>query len=152
MDYANGTHIISVSVRDNLGNTNVENIVVNVNRKPIAFGRAEKENVSCGGLNGCDYRVRMYIRRSGFGESQAFDGATITTVRIRIFNRQDNRWETIVRNFNELETNTQGDIYWRLEEEARESRLRYLDQDFEIEVQDSDGIWSDKSFGSVIRV
>jgi hypothetical protein len=94
----------------------------------------------------------MYIRRSGFGESQAFDGATITTVRIRIYNRQDNRWDTIVRNFNELETNTQGDIYWRLEEENRESRLRYLDQDFEIEVQDSDGIWSDKSFGSVIRV
>lgn len=152
LDYANGTHIISVSVRDNLGNTKVENMTVNVNRRPVAFGRAEKENVSCGGLNGCDYRVRMYIRRSGFGESQAFDGATITTVRIRIYNRQDNRWDTIVRNFNELETNTQGDIYWRLEEENRESRLRYLDQDFEIEVQDSDGIWSDKSFGSVIRV
>jgi|AntAceMinimDraft_11_1070367.scaffolds.fasta_scaffold02502_8 hypothetical protein len=152
MDYANGTHIITVSVRDNLGNTNVENIVVNVNRKPVAFGRAEKENVNCGGLNGCDYRVRMYIKRAGFGESQAFDGATITTVRLRIYNRQDNRWVTIVRNFNEMETNTQGDIYWRLEEEARESRLRYLDQDFEIEVQDSDGIWSDKSFGSVIRV
>ncbi len=152
LDYANGTHIITVSVRDNLGNTNVENIVVNVNRKPIAFGRAEKENVNCGGLNGCNYRVRMYIKRAGFGESQAFDGATITTVRIRIYNRQNNRWETIVRNFNEMETNTQGDIYWRLEEEARESRLRYLDQDFEIEVQDSDGIWSDKSSGAVIRV
>lgn len=152
LDYASGTHIITVSVRDNLGNSNVENIVVNVNRKPIAFGRAEKANINCGGLNGCDYRVRMYIRRAGFGESQAFDGATITTVRIRIYNRQDNRWETFVRNFNELDTNTQGDIFWRLEEEARESRLRYLDQEFEIQVQDSDGIWSDRSFGSVIRV
>lgn len=152
LDYANGTHIITVTVRDNLGNTKVENIIVNIKRKPIAFGRGEKDNINCGGLNGCDYRVRMYIRRAGFGESQAFDGATITTVRIRIFNRQNNRWETIVRNFNELETNTQGDIYWRLEEENRESRLRYLDQDFEIEVQDSDGIWSDRSLGAVIRV
>ena len=152
LDYANGTHIITVSVRDNLGNTNVENIVVNVNRKPLAFGRAEKQNVSCGGLNGCDYRVRMYIKRAGFGESQAFDGATITSVRIRIYNRQDSRWETIIRNFNEMETNTQGDIFWRLEEEPKENRLRYLDQDFEIEVQDSDGIWSEKSFGAVIRV
>jgi hypothetical protein len=130
----------------------VENIVVNVNRKPIAFGRAEKANINCGGLNGCDYRVRMYIRRAGFGESQAFDGATITTVRIRIYNRQDNRWQTFVRNFNEFDTNTQGDIFWRLEEEARESRLRYLDQEFEIQVQDSDGIWSDRSFSRVIRV
>lgn len=152
LDYANGTHIITVTVRDNLGNNKVENVVVNVKRKPVAFGRAEKQNINCGGLNGCDYRVRMYIRRAGFGESMAFDGATITTVRIRIYNRKDNRWNTIVRNFNELETNDQGDIFWRLEEEARESRLRYLDQDFELEIQDSDGIWSDKSFGTVIRV
>jgi len=151
-DYANGTHILTVTVRDNLGNIKVENVVVNVKRKPIAFGRAEKENINCGGLNGCDYRVRMYIRRAGFGESMAFDGTTITTVRIRIYNRKDNRWNTIVRNFNELEIDDQGDIYWRLEEEARESRLRYLDQDFEIEIQDSDGIWSDKNFGTVIRV
>ena len=44
------------------------------------------------------------------------------------------------------------DRYFMLEEEARESRLKYLDQDFEVRVRDTNGQWSDKVRGRVVRV
>jgi hypothetical protein len=72
-------------------------------------------------------------------------------VEIRIYNRRDNRWDTRVFNYNEAVGNGV-DRYFLLEEEARESRLRYLDQDFEVRVRDTNGQWSEVAFGKVIRV
>ena len=72
-------------------------------------------------------------------------------VEIRIFNRSTNRWDTRLFNYNEA-SGDGVDRYFMLEEEARESRLKYLDQDFEVRVRDPNGQWSDKVRGRVVRV
>ena len=42
--------------------------------------------------------------------------------------------------------------YFEMETEPRESRLKYLDQNYEIRVRDSDGQWSDWTSGTIVRV
>ena len=42
--------------------------------------------------------------------------------------------------------------YFELEEEPRENRLRYQDQPYEVRVYDSNGQWSEKATGNIIRV
>ena len=72
-------------------------------------------------------------------------------VEIRIFNRQDNRWDTKLLNYSEAK-GSGVDRYFEMETEPRESRLKHLDQPYEVRVRDSDGQWSDWTFGSVVRV
>ena len=42
--------------------------------------------------------------------------------------------------------------YFELEEEPKEKKLRYLDQDYEVRVQDSNGQWSTTVRGTIVRV
>ncbi|MBO0340715.1 MULTISPECIES: TraQ conjugal transfer family protein [Flavobacteriaceae] len=144
------TFTIDFEVENSTGETQTGSTFVDTLRRPVAFVKGEKYNVSCGGLNGCDYQVRIYTCYD-IGCSEAYGGATLDRVEIRIYNRRDNRWDTRVFNYNEAVGNGV-DRYFLLEEEARESRLRYLDQDFEVRVRDTNGQWSEVAFGKVIRV
>lgn len=141
---------IDFVVDNSTGETRNGSTFVDTLRRPVALVKGEKHNVSCGGLNGCDYQVRIYTCFD-IGCSEAYDGATLDRVEIRIYNRRDNRWDTRVFNYNEA-TGNGVDRYFLLEEEARESRLRYLDQDFEVRVRDTNEQWSEVTLGKVIRV
>lgn len=117
---------------------------------PKVAAKGEKLNVSCGGLNGCDYQVRIYTCFDT-NCSEAYNGATLQQVEIRIYNRADRRWDTRLFNYDDAQ-GTGVDRYFLLEEEPRESRLKYLDQRYEVRVRDTNGQWSEKATGNVIRV
>jgi hypothetical protein len=72
-------------------------------------------------------------------------------VEVRIYNKDDRRWDTMLFNYNDAR-GTGVERYFELEEEPRENRLKYLDQDYEVRVQDSNGQWSNTVRGSIIRV
>ena len=141
---------IDFEVENSTGESESGSTLVETLRKPVAMVKGEKHNVSCGGLNGCDYQVRIYTCFD-IACSEAYGGATLDQVEIRIFNRSTNRWDTRVYNYNEAVGNGV-DRYFLLEEEARESRLKYLDQDFEVRVRDTNNQWSERVAGRVIRV
>lgn len=144
------TFTIDFEVENSTGQSQIENTFVDTIRRPVALVKGEKYNVSCGGLNGCDYQVRIYTCFD-IGCSEAYGGATLDQVEIRIFNRSSNRWDTLLFNYNEA-TGDGVDRYFMLEEEPRESRLKYLDQDFEVRVRDTNGQWSERVAGRVVRV
>ncbi len=141
---------IDFSVENSTGETNNGSTFVDTVRKPVAQAKGEKHNVNCGGLNGCDYQVRIYTCFD-IACSEAYSGATLNQVEIRIFNRKDNRWDTRLFNYNEARGNG-ADRYFLMEEEAKERDLRYLDQDFEIRVRDSNNQWSEPFTGKIVRV
>ena len=144
------TFTINFDAENSTGETSSTETFVDTIRKPVAQVKGEKHNVNCGGLNGCDYQVRIYTCFN-IGCSEAYSGATLDQVEIRIYNRKTNRWETKLFNYNEASGNGV-DRYFLLEEEPRESRLRYLDQDFEVRVRDTNNQWGDRVSGQVIRV
>ncbi|PIB37675.1 TraQ conjugal transfer family protein [Maribacter sp. 4G9] len=144
------TFTIDFEVENSTGHSKSGSTFVDTLGRPVALVKGEKHNVSCGGLNGCDYQVRIYTCFD-IGCSEAYGGATLDQVEIRIFNRSTNRWDTRLFNYNEA-TGSGVYRYFMLEEEPRESRLKYLDQDFEVRVRDTNGQWSDKVTGRVVRV
>jgi len=144
------TFTIDFLVENSTGQSRTGNTFVDTIRKPLAQVKGEKHNVNCGGLNGCDYQVRIYTCYD-IACSEAYSGATLNQVEIRIFNRSSNRWDTRLFNYNEA-VGSGVDRYFLLEEEARESRLKYLDQDFEVRVRDTNDQWSEWVEGKVIRV
>ena len=77
----------------------------------------------------------------------------LTFIRFRWFTLTvlSNRWDTLLYNYNEA-IGSGVDRYFLLEEEPRESRLRYLDQDFEVRVRDTNNQWSERVSGTIIRV
>jgi hypothetical protein len=119
-------------------------------KKPTAAVKGEKHNIRCGGLNGCDYVVRIYTCFAA-NCSEAYNGATLQQVEVRIYNIDDRRWDTMLFNYNDAR-GTGVERYFELEEEPRENRLKYLDQDYEVRIQDSNGQWSNTVRGSIIRV
>ncbi|ASV32374.1 MULTISPECIES: TraQ conjugal transfer family protein [Maribacter] len=119
-------------------------------KKPQVAAKGEKRNISCGGLNGCDYQVRIFTCFDT-NCSEAYNGATLQQVEIRIYNRFDRRWDTKLFNYNDAQ-GTGVDRIFLMEEEPSEGKLRYLDQRYEVRVQDSNGEWSDVEMGTVQRV
>ncbi len=119
-------------------------------KKPTIAVKGEKQNIQCGGLNGCDYVVRIYTCFAA-NCSEAYNGATLQQVEVRIYNRKDRRWDTMLFNYNDAR-GAGVERYFELEQEPKENRLRYLDQDYEVRVQDSNGQWSTKVRGTIVRV
>jgi len=119
-------------------------------KKPTAAAKGEKHNINCGGLNGCDYVVRVYTCFDT-NCSEAYNGATLQQVEIKIYNRFNGRWDTKLFNYNDAK-GTGVDRYFELEEEPSEGRLRYQDQLYEVRVMDTNGQWSEKATGNIIRV
>ncbi len=123
---------------------------VTVLKKPKVATKGEKQNINCGGLNGCDYQVLIYTCFET-NCSEAYNGATLQQVEIRIYNRADSRWDTKLFNYNDAQ-GTGVERYFKLEEEPSEGKLKYLDQPYEVRVMDTNGQWSDTATGNIIRV
>ena len=123
---------------------------VTILKKPKVAAKGEKHNISCGGFNGCDYEVRIYTCFDT-NCSEAYNGATLQQVEIRIYNRFDRRFDTKLFNYNDAK-GTGVDRYFELEEEPSEGKLRYQDQPYEVRVMDTNGQWSDTATGNIIRV
>ncbi|NKI28202.1 hypothetical protein HCG49_16740 [Arenibacter sp. 6A1] len=141
---------IDFQVENSTGISQMETEAVTMFRKPIVFVKGEKHNINCGGLNGCDYEIRIYTCYTG-ACSEAFNGASLSQVEIRIYNRKTSMWETKI--FNYSEAKGEGvDLYFALEKEGKERDLKYQDQNFEVRVKDTNGQWSAKKTGRVIRV
>lgn len=141
---------INFRVENSTGISQTTSESVTVLKKPTAAVKGEKHNISCGGLNGCDYEVLIYTCFDT-NCSEAYNGATLQQVEIRIYNRKDRRWDTKLFNYNDA----QGmgvERYFKLEEEPSENKLKYLDQPYEVRVMDTNGQWSDKVTGDIIRV
>ncbi|PIB31440.1 TraQ conjugal transfer family protein [Maribacter sp. 4G9] len=119
-------------------------------KKPKVAAKGEKHNINCGGLNGCDYVVLVYTCFDT-NCSEAYNGATLQQVEIRIYNRFESRWDTKLFNYNDAK-GTGVDRYFELEEEPSEGKLRYQDQPYEVRVMDTNGQWSEKVTGNIIRV
>jgi hypothetical protein len=141
---------INFVVGNSTGQSRTESESVQMLKRPTAAAKGEKHNINCGGFNGCDYQVRIYTCFTT-NCSEAYNGATLEQVEIRIFNRQTNRWDT--RLFYYTEARGSGvDRYFQMETEPSEGRLKYLDQDFEVRVRDSNAQWSGWVSGKIIRV
>jgi len=126
------------------------NEAVEMFKKPTVAAKGEKRNISCGGLNGCDYVVNI-LTCFDTNCSEAYNGATLQQVEIRIWNRFENRFDTKLFNYNDARGN--GVIrYFEMEEEPSEGKLRYIDQRYEVRVLDTNGQWSEKITGNIIRV
>ena len=141
---------IDILVENSTGQSQSVSEFVTMFKKPNAVAKGEKHNINCGGLNGCDYEVRIYTCFAA-NCSEAYNGATLEQVEIRIRNRQTSLLETKIFNYNDAK-GTGVDRYFELEEEPSEGRLKYLDQDYEVRVRDSNGQWSERTQGSVVRV
>jgi len=141
---------INFLIENSTGQSQTESEQIEMFRAPIAAVKGEKHNVSCGGFNGCDYQVRIYTCFSA-NCSEAYNGANLQQVEIRIYNRFDNRWDTKLVNYNDA-TGSGVDRYFLIEEEPSEGILKYLDQNYEVRVRDSNGQWSEWVSGEIIRV
>ena len=119
-------------------------------RRPKVAAKGEKHNVSCGGLNGCDYQIRIYTCFDT-NCSEAYNGGTLQQVEIRIYNRFDRRWDTRLFNYDDAQ-GAGVNRYFLIEEEPSEGKLRYQDQPYEVGVKDTNGQWSEKATGNIIRV
>lgn len=142
--------IINFRVENSTGISQTASESVIMFKKPKVAAKGEKHNVSCGGLNGCDYQVRIYTCFDS-NCSEAFNGATLQQVEIRIYNRFDRRWETRLFNYDDA-AGSGADRFFLLEEEPSEGKLRYQDQRYEVRVLDTNGQWSEKVTGNIIRV
>lgn len=119
-------------------------------KKPKVAVKGEKHNINCGGLNGCDYTVRIYTCFD-INCSEAYNGSTLQQVEIRVYNRFERRWDTHLFNYNDAQ-GTGVDRYFTLEEESSDGKLRYQDQPYEVRVMDTNGQWSNTGTGHIIRV
>ncbi len=119
-------------------------------KKPTASAKGEKINVSCGGINGCDYEVLIYTCFDT-NCSEAYNGATLQRVEIRIYNRFERKYDTKLFNYNDA-GGSGVNRRFRMEIEPSEGKLKYLDQRYEVRVQDSNGQWSEVEKGTVQRV
>jgi hypothetical protein len=145
-----GSFNIDFKVENSTGISRTASNNVTVLSKPTVAAKGEKHNTNCGGFNGCDYEVRIYTCFDT-NCSEAYDGATLQQVEIRIYNRFDRKWDTKLFNYNDAK-GTGVDRYFELEEEPSEGRLRYQDQPYEVRVMDTNGQWSDNATGNIIRV
>lgn len=114
---------INFRIENSTGISQTESEAIVMFKKPNATVKGEKKNVNCGGLNGCDYEISIYTCFST-SCSEAYNGATIQQVEIRIYNRKDSRWDTKLYNYNDAQ-GTGVDRYFIMEEEGRESDLKY---------------------------
>ena len=119
-------------------------------KKPKIAAKGEKHNIDCGGLNGCDYTVRMSTCFD-VNCSEAYNGASLQQVEIRIYNRNSKKWDIRLFNYNDAQ-GTGVNRYFELEEEPSEGKLKYLDQPYEVRVRDTNGQWSETIAGNIIRV
>ena len=142
--------VINFLIENSTGQSQTESESIQMFKRPTVSAKGEKHNISCGGLNGCDYQVRIYTCFSA-NCSEAYNGASLEQVEIRIFNRQDNRWDTKILNYNDAK-GSGVDRYFEMETEPSEGKLKYLDQNYEVRVRDSNGQWSDWTSGKVVRV
>ncbi len=141
---------IDFRVENSTGISQTANESVTMFKKPKVAAKGEKHNVSCGGLNGCDYQVRIYTCFDS-NCSEAYNGATLQQVEIRIYNRFDRRWETRLFNYDDA-AGSGVERFFLLEEEPSEGKLKYQDQRYEVRVLDTNGQWSEKVTGNIIRV
>ncbi|UWX54331.1 hypothetical protein NYZ99_15440 [Maribacter litopenaei] len=123
---------------------------VTVLKKPKVAAKGEKRNINCGGLNGCDYEVLLFTCFET-NCSEAYQGASLQQVEIRIYNRQDRRWDTFLYNYDDARGDG-SNRYFKLEEEPSEGRLKYLDQEYEVRVMDTNNHWSITYTGRIARV
>lgn len=115
---------------------------------PTVAAKGERQDISCGGFNGCDYRVIIYTCFET-NCSEAYNGATLQQVEIRVYNRFDKKWDTRLFNYNDAE-GSGVDRYFHLETEPREKKLKYLNQKYEVRVLDTNGQWSTRATGNII--
>lgn len=141
---------IDFRVENSTGISQTATESVTILKKPKVAAKGEKNNINCGGFNGCDYLVSIFTCFDT-NCSEAYGGATLQQVEIRIYNRFESRWDTFLFNYNDAK-GTGVDRYFELEEESSEGRLRYLDQPYEVRVRDTNGQWSDITLGNIIRV
>lgn len=141
---------INFLVENSTGQSQTASENVEMLKRPLAVSKGEKHNVSCGGLNGCDYEVRVYTCFET-NCSEAYNGANIQQVEVRIYNLKARRWDTKLLNYNNA-SGTGVDRYFLLEKEPSEGKLKYLDQDYEMRVRDSNGQWSEWTSGTIVRV
>ncbi len=142
--------VINFRVENSTGISQTVSESITILKKPVVAVKGEKHNLDCGGLNGCDYTVRIYTCFAA-NCSEAYNGATLRQVEVRIYNRKARRWDTMLFNYNDAK-GSGVERYFELEEEPKENDLRYLDQDYEVRVQDSNGQWSDTIRGTIVRV
>ena len=141
---------INFLIENSTGQSRTASETVRMNRKPKIAAKGEKNNIDCGGFNGCDYQVRIYTCFDT-NCSEAYNGADLQQVEIRIFNRSTNQWDTKLLNYSSAQ-GTGVNRYFEMETEPSEGKLKYLDQDYEVRVQDSNGQWSSTVTGQVVRV
>jgi len=146
----NDSFNINFTVQNTTGISETLTESVTILRKPKVAAKGEKHNISCGGFNGCDYQVVIYTCFDS-NCSEAYDDATLQQVEIRIYNRFERRWDTRLFNYNDAQ-GSGVERYFELEVEPSEGKLRYLDQSYEVRVLDTNGQWSEKTTGNIIRV
>lgn len=146
----NENFTINARVENSTGISQTVSESVEIFKKPTVAVKGEKRNINCGGLNGCDYQVLLFTCFET-NCSEAYNGATIQQIEIRIYNRFDGKWDTKLFNYNDAQ-GTGVQRYFKLEEKPSEGKLRYLDQRYEVRVEDNNGQWSDVEKGTIQRV
>lgn len=142
--------VINFRVQNSTGISQTVSESVIMFKKPKVAAKGEKRNIRCGGLNGCDYQVRIFTCFDS-NCSESYNGSTLQQVEIRIYNRFDRRWDTKLFNYNDAQ-GTGVDRIFLMEEEPSEGRLKYQDQPYEVRVRDTNGQWSNTVTGNIIRV
>ena len=137
-------------VENSTGISQTVSETITILKKPKVAAKGEKYNIDCGGLNGCDYTVRISTCFD-VNCSEAYNGASLQQVEIRIYNRQSGKWDTRLFNYDDAQ-GSGVNRYFELEEEPSEGRLKYLDQPYEVRVKDTNNQWSEVTTGNIIRV